>query len=663
MTSCRTSKAPPNGGLLFVLAVLLPLTGCSCEPKGSGNANVDAGDGSTPNVDSGIDDHCGDAMRGITEACDDGNQFDSDGCSGDCTTIETGFRCPIPGDSCVPVACDDGRVDFPETCEDGNATPGDGCSAACALEPGWQCPIVGAACRAAACGDGLVRGNEACDDGPTHAASNDGCSFPACQLETGYQCVTEGAACTVARCGNGTREGLEQCDNDSVAVGSLPLAFDGCSATCTREPSCTAGSCTSLCGDGVILPIPNQEPCDDGNTRSGDGCSATCTIEYGYSCPLSTPSAPSQIRLPMIVRDFKGIEFYTAAQGGHRDFNDGNDASSNVSQGIVATLLTGAGRPQLSGAGSGAATGDVTTGNPKTAAEFNEWYVSVPGRNVVESRELVLTLSGDTYTFDSAGVGFYPIDADGWANPSVAVAEREAARTSDNPPNDGLAHNFNYTTETHFWFQFDGTEVLTFSGDDDLWVFIDGRLCLDVGGLHPAKDGTLSFPNPAADAAQQSLVQSCKTHLLGLASTLGYNPIVEVSIFHAERHTAASNFRLTLKNFAKQTSVCSSTCGDMMRASNEVCDDGVNNGSYNGCQPGCLALGPHCGDALPQAPEACDNGVNTGGAYGVCGPGCTLGGSCGDGIRQAPDEQCDDGENNGTPNSLCSADCFISVEP
>jgi cysteine-rich repeat protein len=51
-----------------------------------------------------------------------------------------------------------------------------------------------------------------------------------------------------------------------------------------------------LCGDGVI--IPSLETCDDGNTSSGDGCSQTCSIEPSFVCS----GLPSICSLPVNVR-------------------------------------------------------------------------------------------------------------------------------------------------------------------------------------------------------------------------------------------------------------------------------------------------------------------------------------------------------------------------
>ncbi|MGH1342272.1 MAG: hypothetical protein ACRBN8_12010 [Nannocystales bacterium] len=43
----------------------------------------------------------------------------------------------------------------------------------------------------------------------------------------------------------------------------------------------------------------------------------------------------------------------------------------------------------------------------------------------------------------------------------------------------------------------------------------------------------------------------------------------------------------------------------------EVCDDGVNDGSYGGCESDCAAFGPFCGDGMVDGPEECDDGDDT----------------------------------------------------
>jgi len=95
---------------------------------------------------------CGDGAVSCipgSEACDDGNATDGDGCDSNCT----------------PTGCGNSIITSGETCDDGNLNNGDGCDSNC---------------TATGCGNGIVTAGEDCDDG--NLTNGDGCDS-ACRFE------------------------------------------------------------------------------------------------------------------------------------------------------------------------------------------------------------------------------------------------------------------------------------------------------------------------------------------------------------------------------------------------------------------------------------------------------------------------------------------------
>lgn len=620
----------------------------------------------------------------LGEACDDGNSDAGDGCSADCATVEADYECLTPGEPCEStVVCGDGELSGAETCDDGNDEPGDGCDDSCELEDGWVCETPGAKCQAAECGDGIVAGVEQCEDDDATPTSGDGCSAE-CTIEPGWVCETPGSACREAVCGDGVVEGGEPCDDKNDVVG------DGCSPGCEAEPVCDKPSdedgCSSRCGDGLLLP-GEDEQCDDGNTRDGDGCSADCQIEDGYRCEEEAGELPPELTIPFVFRDFIALPSSTTTKKRHPDFQA--RCSGGVVTGMVQAVLDAEGKPLNSGTCNLAANCTVqlgpTTVNAGNACNpvnqscpggfgacvelhanhpieghpnddpFSFWYRDVSDVNKTLVQPITLMLENGAYRFGSAAL--YPFDTGGWV-----------ASGDENTYNN---HNYGFTSEVRRWFTFNGGELLTFDGDDDVWVFVNGKLALDIGGVRQVvvrtirlnADGTVDCKVGEPGATEFDALVDCDVPSRDLGLKQG--KVYEIVLFHAERHTQASNFRLALTGFVSVKSKCSEICGDGTQTPSEECDDGKKNDddAYGGCTTACKR-GPRCGDGKRQKEhEACDDGKNRT-PYSVdgkgCAPGCKLPASCGDGqVDSLFGEQCDDGDDNDGRYGGCNPDCTL----
>ncbi|MDI3285844.1 fibro-slime domain-containing protein [Polyangium sp. 15x6] len=189
--------------------------------------------------------------------------------------------------------------------------------------------------------------------------------------------------------------------------------------------------------------------------------------------------------LKATVRDF---------QVAHPDFEDflGDD------KGIVADELGADGKPVYAG--------NPTTPTTTGKENFDQWYNDVAGVNIAIPVEIpLMAMGGGTYTYNNSA--FFPIDGQGFGD-------------------EFNTHNYHFTLELRTQFIYEGGEVFTFTGDDDLFTFINGKKVIDLGGVHGAQTSTVDLDARAAELG----IEKGKTYPL--------------DFFFAERHTSESNFRI-----------------------------------------------------------------------------------------------------------------------
>jgi len=83
----------------------------------------------------------------------------------------------------------------------------------------------------------------------------------------------------------------------------------------------------------------------------------------------------------------------------------------------------------------------------------------------------------------------------------------------------GYSHNYGFCFKLNTWFTYQQGQVFDFMGDDDVWVFINRKLAIDLGGVHGSSSDSVNLDT------------------LGL--TLGNS--YPLDFFFCERHVSESN--------------------------------------------------------------------------------------------------------------------------
>jgi fibro-slime domain-containing protein len=396
------------------------------------------------------------------------------------------------------------------------------------------------------CGDGSVDASEACDDGNLDAG--DGCD-DGCHVEAGFVCSSV------------------SCDADGCAL-HVPVTFRDFDAHTEVDghPDFQPG----YVGNGAIQGLVEPELDQEGKPVLSSTASVANGFLHGAQAFAEWYRDGARSGGPIagdlvLWDDGSGRGRYVNRWGAHGERWRGSSTAIDY------------GTPLYGGPAGGGCDACTPTGTQICYDPCIPWGSSIDASCCAEA-------PADP-DYDGTPL-FFPVDSGpdllseprteasipeqyGWVGfpPESTVASTLGVTTPEPTawaPFPSATHNFSFTTEVEYWFRYDASRTYTFEigGDDDIWLFLNGHLAVDLGSFHVPLSGSATLAggrlsvtamlSSGSDGIATTVTSELDAETLGLES----GHVYPLAIFSAEREVSGSTFELALEGIDGARSTC-----------------------------------------------------------------------------------------------------------